>query len=74
MALKVKVYMTRSDLANTLAEKSDISAKLALNIVTTLFDSIQNTLVSGGRVDLRGFGSFFVKNYDGYEGRNPKPA
>jgi integration host factor subunit beta len=43
-----------------------------LDIVTTLFDSIQNTLVSNGRVELRGFGSFFVKEYDGYVGRNPK--
>lgn len=64
--------MTRSELANTLAAKNNISVKLASNIVTTFFDAIQNSLVSGGRVELRGFGSFFVKEYDGYEGRNPK--
>jgi len=40
--------------------------------VTLFFDAIKDTLKSGDRVEIRGFGSFSVKAYDGYTGRNPK--
>ncbi|RPH83866.1 MAG: integration host factor subunit beta, partial [Desulfobacteraceae bacterium] len=36
------------------------------------FDSIEVALVRRERVEIRGFGSFKVKNYQGYQGRNPK--
>jgi len=31
-----------------------------------------DTLISGGKIEIRGFGSFVIKEYAGYSGRNPK--
>jgi integration host factor subunit beta len=31
-----------------------------------------DTLVAGGRIEIRGFGSFEIRSFDGYSGRNPK--
>ncbi|MBT4262628.1 MAG: integration host factor subunit beta, partial [Deltaproteobacteria bacterium] len=36
------------------------------------FGSIKESLAAGDRVEIRGFGSFHVKKYEGYTGRNPK--
>ena len=33
---------------------------------------MRDTMVNGGRVEIRGFGSFVVKHYEAYQGRNPK--
>ena len=33
---------------------------------------MSNALLSGDRIEIRGFGSFEVREYDGYTGRNPK--
>ena len=41
-------------------------------MVNTFFDSVREALVAGDRVEIRGFGSFKVKEYKGYVGRNPK--
>ena len=38
----------------------------------TVFNTMANTLADGDRVEIRGFGTFKVKNYDGYTGHNPK--
>jgi integration host factor subunit beta len=45
---------------------------IARETVTLFFDAIKDSLKSGDRVEIRGFGSFSVKTYDGYTGRNPK--
>jgi len=63
--------MTKSDLINVVAEKAKITEVKAELIVNTLFDSMSETLASSGRIEIRGFGSFIVKEYDGYDGRNP---
>ncbi len=41
-------------------------------VVTTIFDEISSALTNGERVELRGFGSFAVKNRDPRVGRNPR--
>lgn len=41
-------------------------------IVSTIFDEIEGALAQGGRVELRGFGAFFVKNRKARTGRNPR--
>ncbi|MDI2112487.1 integration host factor subunit beta [Commensalibacter nepenthis] len=41
-------------------------------IVSTIFDEIGTSLAQGGRVELRGFGAFFVKNRKARTGRNPR--
>jgi integration host factor subunit beta len=64
--------MTKSDLFAALAVRSSISASLAEQIVNTIFDSMADALVAGEKIELRGFGTFTVRSYDGYTGRNPR--
>lgn len=64
--------MNRSDLINTLKESIEMSRKDAEVVVNTFFDSISEMLAQGERVEIRGFGSFTVKTYKPYLGRNPK--
>jgi integration host factor subunit beta len=64
--------MNRSDLINALKDKTALSKKDAEKVVDTFFGSITETLVQDKRVEIRGFGSFMVKNYTSYIGRNPK--
>lgn len=64
--------MNRSDLINRLKEQSSLSRKNAERIVDKVFGAISETLSDGGRVEIRGFGSFTVKTYKPYVGRNPK--
>ena len=45
---------------------------MALNIVRRVFTSIQDALDEDDKVELRGFGSFHLKQYEVYTGRNPK--
>ena len=64
--------MNRSDLVNKLKDKAALSKKDATEVVDIFFDKITEILVKGDRVEIRGFGSFMVKNYTSYIGRNPK--
>lgn len=64
--------MNKSDLIVRLAERSGISQPLAEKVLQTIGDAMKDTLVEGGRIEIRGFGSFCVKEYGGYTGRNPK--
>ena len=64
--------MNKSELVKVLAEKRKISIDDAEMVVQTLVSGMKDALVDGGRVEIRGFGSFKVKEYEGYQGRNPK--
>ncbi len=64
--------MNRSDLINSLKDKVELSRKDAGKVVDTFFDALKETLSKGDRVEIRGFGSFSVKSYKPYVGRNPK--
>lgn len=64
--------MNKSELIKTLAEENAISADEATIIVNTFFDSIRQALLAEQRVEIRGLGSFKIKEYKGYSGRNPK--
>ncbi len=65
--------MTKSEFINYLAEKNDfLTSREAAVVVNTFFDSILEALVSGDKVELRGFGSFKVKQVGPRKGRNPK--
>jgi integration host factor subunit beta len=50
----------------------DIPLRKADEIVNKFFETMSNALLSGDRIEIRGFGSFEVRKYDGYTGRNPK--
>jgi integration host factor subunit beta len=64
--------MNRSDLINALKDKVALSRKDAGKVVDTFFDALKETLADGDRIEIRGFGSFSVKHYKPYDGRNPK--
>ena len=55
-----------------LKEESELSRKDAERVTEIFFGKIEDTLVEGERVEIRGFGSFTVNNYKPYVGRNPK--
>ena len=64
--------MNKSDLIKALAKEFDLPARKAEQIVDMVFDTMEKTLASGDRIEIRGFGSFVVNEYEGYTGRNPK--
>jgi integration host factor subunit beta len=65
--------MTKSELVETLSEyNGTLNKKEAELIVNTIFDSIGDALVAGNRVEIRGFGSFTIRERDAREARNPK--
>jgi integration host factor subunit beta len=64
--------MNKSELIEALGNKRNLSFKKAEEIVNIIFDSMSRELAAGGRIEIRGFGSFMVKEYKAYMGRNPK--
>ncbi len=64
--------MNKSDLVEALSEGEDLTRTKAEEVVSLFFGEMTNALVAGNRVEIRGLGSFKVKSYDGYKGRNPK--
>jgi integration host factor subunit beta len=64
--------MNKSELIKALSDQKKLHVDDATKVVGAFFDSIKDALVEGDRVEIRGFGSFKVKDYDGYTGRNPK--
>ena len=64
--------MNKSDLMMALKDNINLSRQEAENIVNIFFQSIEDSLGNGGRVEIRGFGSFTVNGYKSYVGRNPK--
>jgi integration host factor subunit beta len=64
--------MNKSELVESLATKKTMPIKKAEEVVNAVFASMTDALLSGDRIEIRGFGSFVVKEYDAYTGRNPK--
>lgn len=64
--------MNKSELIEKLAERSGINVIQSEEIVNLIYKKMRETMVNGGRIEIRGFGSFVVKEYEAYEGRNPK--
>ena len=64
--------MTKSDLINHVSRLRNIPAARAESIVNAIFDSIETTLQRGERIEIRGFGSFEIRKYRAYAGRNPR--
>lgn len=64
--------MTKSELIEKLSETLKLPAGKAEAIVNTVFDSMVKALERGEGIEIRGFGSFTVRKYRAYEGRNPR--
>lgn len=64
--------MTKSELIERLAEAAKLTKGKAELIVTTIFGAMTEAMVRGEGIEIRGFGSFTVRQYKSYEGRNPR--
>jgi integration host factor subunit beta len=64
--------MKKIDVIKVLAEKKNLTGKQATEIVDLMFKGFINELKNGGRIEIRGFGSFSIRRYKAYKGRNPK--
>jgi integration host factor subunit beta len=64
--------MNKSELIEALADKIELPVRDAVSITNTIIDSMTNALAEGDSIEIRGFGSFVIKEYRSYTGRNPK--
>jgi integration host factor subunit beta len=64
--------MNKAELTLRLAEETNLTQKVAKVIVDTIFDGMRDSLIRGERIEIRGLGSFVIRDYGGYKGRNPK--
>ena len=64
--------MTKSELIDNLAQKAQIKKNRAEKIIDCIFDSMTSAMRRREGIEIRGFGSFVVKEYKGYSGRNPR--
>lgn len=64
--------MNKSQLIDKLALVTHQTSKVAEGSVNIFFTSIKQALAAGDKVEIRGFGSFLLKGYNAYTGRNPK--
>ena len=64
--------MNKSDLIDALARDQNLPIKTVESIIATVLDAMTETLVNGDNVEIRGLGSFTVRDYKSYDGKNPK--
>ena len=64
--------MNKSELIEYLSEKLTQPKKKTEDVVNHIFDTMTDVLADGGRIEIRGFGSFVTKDYESYTGRNPR--
>jgi len=67
-----KKLKTKSDIILEIAKKHNLSIAKAGLFVEAIFNEITQALLKNQKVELRGFGTFGVKKYKAYKGRNPK--
>jgi len=72
MRVSRDLAMTKADLVEEVAKKSDLTKKDAEVVVQTVLDSITEAIQRGEGVELRGFGSFRIRSRSPRQGRNPK--
>jgi integration host factor subunit beta len=59
-------------LIEAVSRKENITEKKAVEVVNLIFKGFTEELKKGGRIEIRGLGSFVVRDYEAYTGRNPK--
>lgn len=64
--------MNKSELIEQLSKKENMTERKATEVVNLIFKGFADELRSNGRIEIRGFGSFVVRKYGAYKGRNPK--
>ena len=64
--------MTKSELIDAVAQRTKITKSRAEQVVNCVFESMTYALERGEGIEIRGFGSFTVRHYKPYNGRNPR--
>ncbi|MDQ3635296.1 MAG: HU family DNA-binding protein [Aridibacter sp.] len=64
--------MTKADLVGIVAEEAEMTKKDVEQLIEIIFESIVDSLNKGEKIELRGFGSFRVRDRNARKGRNPK--
>ena len=64
--------MTKSELIDAVAERTQITKSRAEQVVNCVFDAMTASLERGEGIEIRGFGWFTVREYKAYNGRNPR--
>ena len=64
--------MRKSDIEKDIAEKFRLQSNQSEQIMDTIIEKMTQVLGDDERIEIRGFGSFFTKNYGSYGGRNPR--
>lgn len=64
--------MLKSDLIEKVAKELNVNHDLAQLTIKAIFDTMAEALSRGEGIEIRGFGSFSIRQYPGREGRNPK--
>jgi len=64
--------MNKSDLIEVLAKRMNLTQKRSESVINHVFNEMTDALQKNDKIEIRGFGSFTVKHYKPYTGRNPK--
>jgi integration host factor subunit beta len=64
--------LTKSELIELISNKIKLPKGKAEQLVNCIFDAMVDALKRGEGIEIRGFGSFTVREYKAYEGRNPR--
>jgi integration host factor subunit beta len=64
--------VTKSELIDSIADKLHLAKARAEQIVDTVFNAMVDALKEGQGIEIRGFGSFTIREYKAYDGRNPR--
>ncbi|MBU0729092.1 MAG: integration host factor subunit beta [Proteobacteria bacterium] len=64
--------MNKSELIEAIAQETNMPLREASIVTNTILDSMVDSLAAGDNIEIRGFGSFMIKIYESYFGRNPK--
>lgn len=64
--------MTKSELVEAIAARANLTKSRAELVVNCVFNSMVDSLQQGEGIEIRGFGSFTVRPYRPYAGRNPR--
>jgi integration host factor subunit beta len=64
--------LTKSELIEIVAQEAGLTKGRAEMVINTIFESMVEALQRSEGIEIRGFGSFTVRQYKSYEGRNPR--
>ncbi|ADH87208.1 HU family DNA-binding protein [Desulfurivibrio alkaliphilus] len=64
--------MNKSELIEALARNTELPIREAGAVTGTILEAMTAAMARGENIEIRGFGSFVVKEYESYYGRNPK--